>query len=335
MTGHTMTRLVISMLLCLPWISTARAQSGANTLTQGKHGCSQCSPPHNQELAQKLFQDAREFLAKAQYEDAAALYERALTHWDNPLIRYGLARALYLQRRFAEAHAHVAEVLAYGAACFDPRMWENVQKLAAFLRESLADMGQIEILCREPDAQIDVDGMPGFVCSEPVDQTQATCPKPEVRVEIRNGWAITRRGEASRFLPPGTYRITASKPGHDTVGKPVVVAAGNVSRVEIDLEVTRQEQRERGWPVFLAWSMASAGAATVGVGGLLHSNADEPTNGAMFSYGLGGTVAVTGVVWLLLEYNRDAPRTKRSGSSINVLPSITGDSAGALIDFEF
>ncbi len=330
-----MKKFVIYVSLCLLWTSTASAQPQVNTLPEGKLGCTQCSPPQDQQRAQELFQEAKSFLEQEQYGDAAARYERALAHWDNPLIRYALARALYLERRFVEAHAHVVEVLAYGAECFDPRMWDHVQKLAAFLQENLSSMRKIEIFCHEPGAQVDVGGMPGFLCREPMEPTRATCSSPEARVEIRNGWTITRRGEVSRFLHPGTYIISAIKPGHDSVARPVLVVAGRTSRVAIDLAVTRRERRERAWPRVLAWSMAGAGAVTVGVGGVLHGMENKPKNGSLISYGVGGTVAATGVALLLVYYGRDAPREKRERSGIVVLPLVTGDSAGALVDFEF
>jgi hypothetical protein len=353
-----MKTLVVHVSLCLLWTSTASAQPGATTLTAGKLGCTQCSPPQDQQRAQELFQKAKSFLGKAQYGDAAALYEQALTHWDNPLIRYALARALYLERRFLEAHVHVTEVLTYGAACFDPRMWEHVQKLASFLQESLADMGKIEILCRNPGALVDVDGMPGFVCSEPMAQARATCPNPEARVQLKSGWTITRFGEASRFVHPGTYRITASKAGHDTVARPVVVAAGHTSRVAIDLAMAgRKHDRPEKlvsvqmtfWPVlvprarehgrqgspFAGWFMVGSGATALGLGATLHSTAGEATSEAKASYVIGGATAFTGLALLFFHYSRDHPRETRDGSGIAVRPLITGDSAGAVVDFTF
>jgi hypothetical protein len=357
MIDQTMKKLVISVSLWLSWTSMASAQPGAATLTQGKNGCSQCSPPHNQKLAQELFQEAISFLAQAQYKDAAALYEQALTHWDHPLIRYGLARALSLQLRFTEAQTHVAEVLAYGAACFDPRMWENVQKLAAYLRENLTDMGKIEILCRESGAQIDVDGIPGFICTAPVARTQATCEKPEVRVQIQHGWTTTRRGRVSRFVYPGTYHVTASKPGHDTMARPVVVTAGQTSRIGIASSMAAQKRDRPGngarmqmglWPIpvpgarehdgprtLVPGLLVGAGGATIAVGAVLHIQYREATRGVKASYVMGSTIAATGVAVLLFQYGRDAPRERRDGNGITVLPLLTGDSAGALVDFEF
>lgn len=335
MIGHAMKRLLIPMSLFLLWTSTASAQPGAGTLTEGKDGCTQCSPPHDQQRAQELFQEAKTFLEKEQYGDAAALYERALDRWDNPLIRYALARALYLQDRFLDAHAHVTEVLAYGAECFDPRMWENVQKLAEFLQEKLSGMGEIEIACHESGAQVDIDGMPGFICSEPMEQASGTCSKPEARVQIKNGWTITRRGAASRLVRPGTYRVTAIKIGHDTAANAVVVTANHMSRVEIDLAVKRPERRKPGWPVALGWSVTGWGAATVGVGGWLHYKGGDAKSGAMLAYGFGGTAMATGVAILLVHYNRDAPRERPDGNGITVLPLLGGDSAGAMIGLEF
>jgi hypothetical protein len=355
MTGHTMKKLIIPVSLWLSWASTASAQPEATTVTEGKLGCSQCSPPHDQQLAQDLFQEARSFLEKAQYEQAASLYEQALAHWDNPLIRYGLARALYLQRRFTEAQTHVAEVLAYGAECFDPRMWEHVQKLAASLRESLANMGKIEILCREPGAQIDVDGLPGFTCSEPVKRTRATCPKPEVRVQIENGWAITRRGGISRFVHPGTYRVTASKPGHDTVARPLVITAGRTSRIAIASAMAARNDRPGSarvqmgfWPIpapgareqggsgtLVPGLLVGLGGATIAAGAVMHIQSRDAARGAKVAYVIGGTTAVTGLAVLLFQHSRDASRESRDGSGITVLPLISGDSAGALVDFEF
>ncbi len=335
MIGHIMKKLVIHVSLCLLWTSTASAQSAAITLPQGKRGCTQCSPPQDQQRAQELFQEAKLFLDQGQYEEAAALYEQALTHWDNPLIRYALARALYLQDRFVEAHVHVVEVLAYGADCFDPRMWDHVQKLAVFLQEKLASMGKVEILCHDPGAQVDVGGLPGFICREPMELAQATCTSPQARVQIMNGWTITRRGEVSRFLHPGTYRLSAIKPGHDTVARPMLVTAGRTSRVAIELVVTRPEPPKRTWPRVVAWSMVGTGAVTVGVAGVVHAIEGRAKNGTFIAYGFGGTAMATGLAMLLAQDSHDAPRAPRDRSDIVVQPLITGHSAGALLGFEF
>lgn len=333
MTSHNM-KLIICMMLSLLWTSTARAQPGAAMLAQDKLGCSQCSPPQDQQRAQKLFLEARRLLEKERYADAAALYEQALTHWDNPLIRYALARALYLQQRFIEARAHLDEVLTYGAECFDPRMWDSVQKLAVFLQERLSDMGQIEVLCREPGALVDLDGMPGFTCSAPMDEDPTTCAEPVVRVQIQNGWAITHLGEARRLVHPGTYRVTASKPGHDTVSKSVPVSAGRESRVAIDIAVAARA-KSPAWELASGLLMIGAGASTITVGAVLHSSARSTTQGARISYVIGGATAVAGLALLAIHYSDGPSSETRDRGGITVTPLITGDTAGVALDFDF
>jgi hypothetical protein len=345
MTGHSMKKLVIYMSLCLFWTATASAQplatrqsrfipgSSPSRLTEGKRGCTQCSPPQDQQRAQELFLKARSLLQEEQYGEAAALYEQALGHWDNPLIRYALARALSLQHRLVEARAHVDEVLAYGSECFDPRMWEHVQKLAGFLQKRLADMGKLEIVCREPGAQVALDGLAGFTCNELRDRAQATCPNPESRIQIRDGWTITDRGEASRLVSPGTHRITASKPGHDTVSRAVVVSAGDKSRFVVDRSRAAREHGQTG-KLVAGWLMFGTGAIAVGAGAALHAGKGEAIPGTRASYVFGGITGAAGLA-LLLHYSYEVRRERRNRNDMLVAPMISDQVVGASLGFEF
>jgi hypothetical protein len=335
MKHHGTIALLVCLALCAVRSMEASAQPTSGALAESELGCAQCSPPQDRQRAQELFLAARSLLEQEQHEQAAELYEQALEHWDNPLIRYGLARALYLQGRLVEAHAHVVEVLAYGTECFDPRMWNNVQKLASHLRKLLSNMGEIEILCREPGARIGLQGAPEFVCRAPEPLDETNCPKPVRRVEIDNGWTFTRLGKAKRLVRSGAYQLIARKRLHDTAAKPIMVVAGRRSRVEIDLAVAAQPRASRRGSAVPAWFLIGAGTTSLGIGVTLHADANRATTTARSFYIAGGVTLAGGLTWMIIHYARPAPRKKQGTNAITVLPLLSGETVGAAIELDF
>jgi hypothetical protein len=338
MNSHILTGLSIFVSLCLAWPGGASAQHELKDTL----GCSQCSPPSAQQEAEALFLQARNLLEQGNYTDAADLYERALVHWDNPVIRYGLVRALYLQERLPEAYLHVVEVLRYSAGCFDPRMWGHVQKLASFLKASLSDRGEIVIICREPGARIELDEAPAFTCQEsaapvsPDGQQSSTCDEPVAGVEIREGWTFTRQGEARRFVSSRTHRISASKHLHQSLAKSIMVMPGKTFHIDVDLAVVEESvtvrRRMSVWP---PWLFVGAGVTALAAGGLIHGLSDNPRIAPKTYYTAGAVTATIGVLMVVLNRPRPVRGERQSLGHISVRPLVADQSRGVLLDLEF
>ncbi|KYF53833.1 hypothetical protein BE04_13605 [Sorangium cellulosum] len=181
--------------------------------------------------AEQLFQEGRELHRSLLLAEAREKYEEALSHWEQPELRFYLGSVLMRTGLPLSAHENLQKALQWGAGALAPHI--EAEARAAMTELMQQELAIIEIRCDEPGAAVLLDGKPWFIGP----------------------------GAARRLVIPGEHIVTARKAGYYLVVQPVVVLAGKRAsgtlRLSVDATIT-----ERRWQAWWApWSVVGAGAA--------------------------------------------------------------------------
>ena len=105
--------------------------------------------------AWQLFTEGNADLGESRFAQALTKYREAIGHWDHPAIRFNMAICPIHLEQFVEAKDHLERGIAYGAAALGEDAY-----LAGDSYRELFDLQitRLTIVCREPGAQISLDG---------------------------------------------------------------------------------------------------------------------------------------------------------------------------------
>ena len=191
--------------------------------------------------AQALFAQAYEKHQQLLRGDALALYEQALTLWDNPDIQWNLALVLEDLGHYLRAHEQLESALRWGTALDPERLREVRDRMRTLQTQRLA---RIEASREEPAAVITLDGAP---------------------------W-LPHAGRRSTLVLPGEHYLAAIKPGYIPVTRSVVVKAGQQARVALPMDEDRLLETRR-WTAWKPWAVIGAGVAVAVAGAALEWSA--------------------------------------------------------------
>jgi len=280
-------------------------------------------PEEAQKQALALFEEGNKLFENSEHAASLAKYRQALSVWDHPAIRYNAAVALINLDQPLLANENLELSLRYGDAPFNPETYQQALTYRKLLRGQLAEL---KVACVESGAEVALDGTTLFVAP----------------------------GEAARWLTPGTHQLVARKPGYLTEtrsltllpGKPVVET---LALQEIGSLPTRTVRR---WPTWKPWAVVGGGMllSLIGVPVLLEARSNliayddqivqNCPNGcpavppaaadlrnrahtenivATSLFAVGGAVAASGLVLVLLNQPRTVPADERPHAAVTPL----------------
>jgi hypothetical protein len=287
-------------------------------------------------LAEALFAQAVELHTHLLREQAVTRYEEALSHWENPEIRWNLVLLMKDMGQHLRAWEHLEAALAWGPDAFDEPDREKLLAMQqTLLRQHLA---VVEARCDRPDAELALDGKPWF----------------------------RGPGEARQVVLPGEHVISARKPDYFPVARSIVVPAGAKGAVTVSLSVDGIFEQRR-WTSWKPWAVIASGVVVGMVGAgfewdagrqldwarreLAERCGGEPTcpAGTPNSYGraqwehrigtgamvVGATAAATGLALVFLNQPRAYRTEDRDGGSFELVPMEFPDTAGISARFRF
>ena len=296
--------------------------------------------PEDQKVATEMFREGNGLLKESLYVQAAQKYKEALQKWDHPGIHYNLALALLNLDQPVEVFQQLEEAMKYGPAPLDADKFQHAGRYKALIEKQLA---RIEVLCSEAGAQVTMDGRVLF----------------------------TAPGKHEALVRIGQHTFVASKTGFEPTQKSPMLPPGQ--KTVIDLKLFTHDQLtvyKRRWPNPLPWSVLGAGIVLSGLGGILHwqstvqmkkyddgikacaaasptggctpdsgllgkkSGAENLQAGAFALYGIGGAVAVTGVVLAVLNRAK-AERIVDKDPKLTVTPLFGPGGGGLLANVSF
>ncbi len=196
----------------------------------------------NKQKALELFQEGKKLNEQLLLGDARDRYEKALSYWEHPQLRFYLAR---VQKRIGLpliAHENLKKSLAWGAGALEPEQATEAQALLRELEQK--DLGAITITCADTNVDVLLDG---------------------------RGW-FWSPNTGHRMLLPGDHVVTAMKNGHHTLVKPISVVAGKAIAGVVHLSVDSMQTKRR-WAIWKPWGVVGAGVAIAAIGVGLRSAA--------------------------------------------------------------
>jgi hypothetical protein len=181
-------------------------------------------------MAEELFDQAVELHEQLLRDQAATRYAEALSHWENPRIRWNLALVTKDMGQYLQAHEHLERALAWGREAFDEQDWRKITAL----RETLLErhLAVVEARCDQSGAEIALDGKPWF----------------------------RGPGSARQVVLPGEHVITARRIGYFPMARNIVLPAGTQGAVTVSLSMDGIVEQRR-WEAWKPWAVVGTGMA--------------------------------------------------------------------------
>lgn len=189
-------------------------------------------PLAKRQRAYQLFLAGNNVIKDGFFGQAADKYKEALALWEHPAFHYNLAIAQMNLDQIIEAYDGFLAARKHGPRPITAEKHRQAQKYLDMLRKQL---GEIEVICNEPGAEVAVDGKPLF--AGPGRQ----------RVMVR----------------PGGHRVEASKRRFMPDVQQVVLNPGDSKRVTVTPQIPEHLATVRRWPEWIPWAVAGAGAVTL------------------------------------------------------------------------
>lgn len=291
--------------------------------------------------ARAVFLGANQLARDRFFATAAVEYKQAIALWAHPAFHYNLALAQLQLDQPIEAYESLERALQHGPEPLGTAKYEQGRREFAMLESQL---GRIEIVCDEPDAQVMLDGKPLF----------------------------TSPGRYRGVVRPGAHQLVATRAGLPPVVEQAVLSPGEQGRFALAFQYMEEAVRERRWAAWKSWSVVGAGAALVLGGAYLdwHSTkkfddydqafrvncaqgcdegdisddlvdrrqqAEREQRIAVGVYVAGGVALAAGAALVYLGRGREV-RRRGQPASLNrsaVVPVISADSVGVRAAFRF
>jgi tetratricopeptide (TPR) repeat protein len=219
------------VVLLILWGSALAASPSAAHADSKVTPWSRGVPEAAQKRALQLFQDGNALLEQQKHTEAFAIYERALSVWDHPNIRFNMAICLINMRQPLAAWDSLQRALRFGDAPLGKRLYAEGQTYVAMLESSLA---QLTVRSVQPGIKIMVDGV----------------------------LALDRPGEYTTKLLAGKHQLVASRPGYITSSRALDLQAGKPDLEQISLVPEKVvDNYERRWRWWVPWSVEAGSVA--------------------------------------------------------------------------
>lgn len=203
----------------------------------------------DQDAALALYQDGNGYFEQSLFKQAYEKYELALTSWDHPAIRYNAAVCLINLDRPVEAYEHLLAALRFGEPPLGKELFAQAQTYEKMLKPRIAEL---EIVCKEPGAEITLDGEPLFVAP-------GTTTK--------------------RVLVSDPHQIVAKKDKYETVTQSVTLQPGARTTLVLKLKLLESAKKlTRRWAPWKPWAVVAGGVVVGGVGLALYLGARSDLN---------------------------------------------------------
>lgn len=259
----------------------------------------------NQRAAFALYDEGNKAFANAEYKPALETYTKALALWDHPQIRYNIAVCLINLDRTVEALDNLEQAMRFGAPPLGPDLWNQGQSYRKLL---LARVAEIQVDA-EPGASVSLDGKP--------------------------------LANSQQRVLSGDHQIVVEKPRYQTETRAVRLNGGDHVTIKIELKpVAVARTLHRKWARWLPWTVLSGGVVVAAVGAPvliaagssydrydaavradclhgcvagqpstqhvadLESHAKLENNVAVSLFAVGGAIAATGFVMVILNQPR-------------------------------
>lgn len=195
-------------------------------------------PLEKRQRAYELFMEGNSIIKEGFFGKAADKYKEAAALWDHPAFHYNLGIAQMNLDQLIDAYERFLAARKHGPRPITKEKFDQAQKYLDLLRKQL---GEIEVICNEPGAEVAVDGKPLF--AGPGRQ----------RVMVR----------------PGGHRAEATKRGYLPGIQQVVLNPGDSKRVTVTPQLPEHLATVRRWPQWIPWAVAGAGAVVLAGAGTL------------------------------------------------------------------
>ncbi len=194
-------------------------------------------PQDVQDKASALYEEGNALFAQQAHAPALDKYKAAIALWDHPLIRFNMAVTEIRLERILEAADDLEKALAYGDKPFKPELYQQALDYQALVKNQV---GVIEVSCELAGAQVSLDGKPWFVCP----------------------------GTKQMRVLAGEHTIVTEKAGYLTASRNVVAKGGESAKHDVTL-VPLESAVVLKYPYrrWIPWTMTGVGLA-VGLGGL-------------------------------------------------------------------
>jgi len=195
-------------------------------------------PLEKRQRAYELFLEGNSIIKEGFFGKAADKYKEALALWDHPAFHYNLGITQMNLDQLIDAYERFLAARSHGPRPITKEKFDQAQKYLDLLRKQL---GEIEVICNEPGAEVAVDGKSLF--AGPGRQ----------RVMVR----------------PGGHRAEATKRGYLPGIEQVVLNPGDSKRVIVTPQLPEHLATVRRWPEWIPWAVAGAGVAVLAGAGAM------------------------------------------------------------------
>ncbi len=299
-------------------------------------------PLVDRKRAYQLFLDGNDLMKQGLFRQGAEKYRDALALWDHPAFHFNLSVAQMNLDQIIKAYEGFEKARMHGPRPIGEDKYEQAQYYLNVLGNQLSEL---EIVCREPDAAVAIDGTPLFH------------GPGERRIRVR----------------PGRHRVDANKDGREADIQELVLAPGDKKRVVLQPQLPALLVTERYWPVWVPTIITGAGLAIAGGSRMMQMRAsglfDEydgaigrlctgpngcraaevPTSlrrrldqanqwqwGARIGYAVGGAAITSSVILFFLNRERAVIQRRSDESAVQTfMPTAIPNGAGIHVQIQF
>lgn len=226
---RSLAAVVCAALLATPVVHAAEEVAADRPWTQGVAEA-------DRDAALALFKEGNDLFAQSEYAEATRKYRAALERWRHPAIAGNLAVVLIHLDATLEASHVLEDALRFGAAPFEPHVYQQLvthQKLLA------GQLARVDVACRLPEVSLVLDGA-----------IELACP-----------------GRSEQVVLVGKHQVVARRRGYLTFAREFTALAGTTTHIDVSLQpLETAGGYERRWDVWKPWAVVGAGAALILVG---------------------------------------------------------------------
>jgi hypothetical protein len=189
-------------------------------------------PLDKRQRAYELFLEGNNDIKEGFFGKATDKYKEALAHWEHPAFHYNLGIAQMNLDQPIEAYDRFLAARKHGSRPLGKEKYQLTQKYLDMLRKQL---GEIEVICNEPGAEVAVNGKPLFAGP----------------------------GRQRIMVRPGGHRVEASKRRFMPDVQQVVMNPGDSKHVTVAPQLPEHLLTVRRWPQWIPWAVAGAGVVAL------------------------------------------------------------------------